>query len=391
MVAQSQIIWTAMENVSLGRPAAEALAAEVDRLDAKRVFLHVSTNLNKNTDEIARIEKALGKRHAATHDGMPPHAPRSAVIRAAEHAREVKADLVVSVGGGSVNDASAVMLLCLKHNLRKPEDLEPYHIYVDEKGVLQRPQYEGPDVRMIAIPTTLSGGEFNTLSGATDERIQLKQGYEHRLMAPISVILDPAITVHTPEWLWMSTGVRSLDHAMETLGSFLSNDFADGMADSALRLLSEGLARVKSNPADLDGRLKCQIGAWQSMIPVIGGIPMGASHAIGHVLGGTCGVPHGYTSCVMAPYVLAWNAAVNGERQKRIAAGLGKAGASAADAADKFIRSLGMPRTLKSVNVDQSQFDKVARYTMEDLWARTNPRPVNGPEEVMEILRIAAG
>jgi alcohol dehydrogenase class IV len=189
----------------------------------------------------------------------------------------------------------------------------------------------------------------------------------------------------------MSTGVRSLDHAMETLGSFLSNDFADGMADSALRLLSEGLARVKANPADLEGRLKCQIGAWQSMIPVIGGIPMGASHAIGHVLGGTCGVPHGYTSCVMAPYVLAWNASVNGERQKRIAAGLGKAGTSAAEAADKFIRSLGMPRTLKSVNVDQPQFDKVARYTMEDLWARTNPRPVSGPEEVMEILQMAAG
>ncbi|MDE2465245.1 MAG: iron-containing alcohol dehydrogenase [Alphaproteobacteria bacterium] len=391
MVAQSQIIWTAMENVSLGRPAAEALAAEVDRLDARRVFLHVSTNLNTKTDEISRIEKALGKRHAATHDGMPPHAPRSAVIRAAEHAREVNADLIVSVGGGSVNDASAVMLLCLKHNLRKPEDLEPYHIYVDDHGVLQRPQYEGPDIRMIAIPTTLSGGEFNTLSGATDERIQLKQGYDHRLMAPISVILDPAITVHTPEWLWMSTGVRSLDHAMETLGSFQSNDFADGMADSALRLLSEGLARVKADPRDLEGRLKCQIGAWQSMIPVIGGIPMGASHAIGHVLGGTCGVPHGYTSCVMAPYVLAWNASVNGERQKRIAAGLGKPGGSASEAADRFIRSLGMPRTLKEVNVDESQFDKVARYTMEDLWARTNPRPVNGPQEVMEILRMAAG
>lgn len=391
MVAQSQIIWTAMENVSLGRPAAKALAAEVERLDAKRVFLHVSTHLNTNTDEIARIEAALGKRHAATHDGMPPHAPRSAVIRAAEHAREVNADLIVSVGGGSVNDASAVMLLCLKHNLRKPEDLEPFHIYVDEDGVLQRPQFEGPDIRMIAIPTTLSGGEFNTLSGATDEKTQHKQGYEHRLMAPISVILDPAITVHTPRWLWMSTGVRSVDHAMETLGSFLSNDFADGMAESALRLLSEGLARVSADPNDLDARLKCQIGAWQSMIPVIGGIPMGASHAIGHVLGGTCGVPHGYTSCVMAPYVLAWNASVNGERQRRIAAALGNPGGSASETADAFIRGLGMPRTLKEVGVDESQLDKVATYTMGDLWARTNPRPVTGPENVMEILQMAKG
>ena len=115
-------------------------------------------------------------------------------------------------------------------------------------------------------------------------------------MAPVMVVLDPAITRHTPEWLWLSTGVRSVDHAVETLSSYQSNDFADGLAESALRLLVEGLPRVKADPGDLEGRLKCQIGAWQSMISIIGGVPMGASHAIGHILGGTCDVPHGYTS-----------------------------------------------------------------------------------------------
>ena len=75
--------------------------------------------------------------------------------------------------------------------------------------------------------------------------------------------------------------------------------------------------RVKADPGDLEGRLKCQIGAWQSMISIIGGVPMGASHAIGHILGGTCDVPHGYTSCVMSPYVLAWNAEHDASRQAR--------------------------------------------------------------------------
>jgi alcohol dehydrogenase class IV len=146
-------------------------------------------------------------------------------------------------------------------------------------------------VRVICIPTTLSGGEFNALSGVTDEKTLHKQGYQHRLMAPVAVILDPAITVHTPHWLWLSTGVRSVDHAVETLASTRSNPFCDGVADSALRLLAEGLPRAKADPGDLDGRLKCQIGAWQSMIPIVGGVPMGASHAIGHVLGGACDVP----------------------------------------------------------------------------------------------------
>ena len=223
-----------------------------------------------------------------------------------------------------------------------------------------------------------------------DSGIKHKQGYEHAMMAPISVILDPALGLHTPEWLWLSTGVRSVDHALETLGSFESNDFCDGMAECALRLLAEGMPRVKANPHDLEARLKCQIGVWQSMIPIIGGTPMGASHAIGHILGGTCDVPHGYCSCVMAPYVLAFNEPVNGDRQKRISAAFGQPGKRASDVVDAFIRGLGMPRRLSEVGVGEDRLQQVAEYTMMDLWARTNPRTIAGPDDVMQILRLAA-
>ena len=287
----SSVLLTATEKVYLGERAGPALAAEAERLGAARVFLLVSRTLNRETDEIEQIRAALGSRLAACWDGMPPHAPRGAVLAAAAAAREVDADLIVTVGGGSVTDAGKIVGLCLKHNLREHDDLEPYHVYVNDAGEVVKPEFEGPDIRVINCPTTLSGGEFNPLSGATDEKLQHKQGYEHRLMAPVAIVLDPALTVHTPEWLWLSTGVRALDHALETLGSLQSNHFCDGMADSALRLLVEGLPAVKADPGDLDARLKCQVGAWQSMIPVIAGVPMGLSHAIGHILGGTCDVP----------------------------------------------------------------------------------------------------
>jgi alcohol dehydrogenase class IV len=251
------------------------------------------------------------------------------------------------------------------------------------------PQFEGPTVRAICVPTTLSGGEFNPLSGATDERAKLKQGYTQRGMAPLTVILDPALTVHTPAWLWLSTGIRSVDHCCETLGSLLSNDFCDGLAESGLRLLAEGLQRVKKDASDLEGRLKCQIGAWQSMIPVVAGVPMGISHATGHALGGTFNVPHGHTSCVMAPYALAFNAPVNAERQKRISAALGGPGTSASEATDAFIRSLGMPRSLPEVGVTEKDLPRLAEAVMHDFWTRTNPRPVNTPDEVIEFLRTA--
>jgi alcohol dehydrogenase class IV len=388
--SMSEMGFTSTERVSMGRPAADAIRDQAERMGAKRVFILASSTLREKTDEIARIERALGDRHALTYSGIAPHAPRSDVLRAKEAALEAGADLIVTVGGGSVTDSGKIVALLLKHDVRTIEAFEPLRVWVDDEGQVHNPITVGPDVRVICVPTTLSGGEFNALSGSTDEVTMHKQGYEHRGMAPVMVVLDPAMSVHTPEWLWLSTGVRSVDHAVETLASTQSNDFADGLADSALRLLVEGLTRAKTDPTDLAGRLKCQVGAWQSMISIIGGVPMGASHAIGHILGGTCNVPHGYTSCVMSPYVLAWNAEDDDSRQARISAGLGKPGEAASSALDAFIRSLGMPRTLSEVGVTEDRFQQVADYTLLDIWGRTNPRPVRSADDILEILRRAA-
>lgn len=380
---------TATERVHIGTAAAEAVVDEARRNEASRVFLVVSATLDRQTDEIARIREALGERYAGHHAGIAPHGPRADVLAAAAAAREADADLLVSVGGGSVTDATKVLALCLRHDIARHEDFDAFRIYLDDAGQVVMPEFDGPDVRVVCVPTTLSGGEFNPLSGVTDERARLKQGYQHRRMAPVAVILDPAVTVHTPEWLWLSTGVRSLDHAMEPLGSFHSNEFCDGIAANALAALGEGLRRVKADPDDLGGRLKCQVGAWESMIPVVAGVPMGLSHATGHALGGTFDVPHGHTSCVMAPYALAFNAEVNGERQQRISAALGDPARSASELADALIRALGMPRTLGEVGVGEADLERLAEAVLHDIWARTNPRPVASAEDVIPYLRMA--
>ena len=389
-ITPSELSFTRTERVTMGVPAANAVAEQADKMGCKKIFLLASSSLCEHTDEIHKIEAGLGARHAGTFSGIAPHAPRPEVLRAPDAARDAGADLIVSVGGGSATDAAKIVALLIKHDVRSVEAFEPLRTYVTDAGEVINPITVGPDIPVICVPTTLSGGEFNALSGATDEVTQHKQGYEHRNMAPVMVVLDPSITRHTPEWLWLSTGVRSVDHAIETLSSYQSNDFADGLAESALRLLVEGLPRVKADPGDLEARLKCQIGAWQSMISIIGGVPMGASHAIGHILGGTCDVPHGYTSCVMSPYVLAWNAEHDASRQARTLAVLGSEHASASAALDAFISGLGMPRRLRDVGVDESRFQQVADYTLLDIWGRTNPRPVTSAADILEILRRAA-
>src|SRR5437588_3435345 len=113
-----------MEAVTFGRPAAEAVAEEARRCEAERVFLMVSGTLNRATDEIAKVRRALGNRCAGVFDHMPPHTPRHAVIEAAAMAREAGADLIATVGGGSVTDGAKAVQLCLANDIRTAEGLD---------------------------------------------------------------------------------------------------------------------------------------------------------------------------------------------------------------------------------------------------------------------------
>ena len=117
-------------------------------------------------------------------------------------------------GGGSVTDAGKLMQICLRHNVTKYEDLDAYHVDVKTDGTRRVPEFDGPIVRQIAIPTTLSGGEFQPGGGCTDNRNKVKRSYRHPLLIPRVTILDPAPTVHTPMWVWLSTGVRAVDHPL---------------------------------------------------------------------------------------------------------------------------------------------------------------------------------
>jgi len=207
---------------------------------------------------------------------------------------------------------------------------------------------------------------------------------------PRAVVLDPAVTVHTPEWLWLSTGIRAVDHCVEGICSGEANPYGDAQALHGLSLLAHGLPRVKADPGDLAARLDCQTGSWLSMAPLASGVPMGASHGIGYVLGAVFDIPHGHTSCVMLPAVMHWNKPVNAERQAMVAAAMGHPGEDAGDVLDAFIAGLGMPRSLGAVNIGAESFARMAEDAMDTPWVPRNPRPIAGPAQVREILELAA-
>src|SRR4029079_17964757 len=199
-----------MDEVVFGEPAAEAVVAQMDRLQKSRAFLMVSGTLRRETDEIGKIQHALGNRCAAIFDAMPQHTPREAVIAASEQARAANADLIVTIGGGSITDGAKAVQLCLANDIRNPDDIDGIRA-----GRGAPPQLIAPTVRQISVPTTIAGGEFSASAGVTNEKTKFKEALRHPLVMPRAVILDPWLSLHTPEWLWLSTGIRAVDHCVE--------------------------------------------------------------------------------------------------------------------------------------------------------------------------------
>ena len=390
MLHSGRVAFGAMEAVVFGRPAAEVFAEEARRREAERVFLMVSGTLNRTTDEIEKVRRALGNRFAGLFDRMPPHTPRCAVIEATGAAREAGADLIGTTGGGSVTDGAKAVQLCLANDIRTAEALDDYRPVKAPDGTLGPPPCKTPSVPQVTVPTTLSAGEFSAIAGVTDERRRVKELFRHPQIIPRAVVLDPAITVHTPEWLWLSTGIRAVDHCVEGVCSGEANPYADAQALHGLTLLCRGLPRVKADPSDVQARLDCQIGSWLSMGPLASGVPMGASHGIGYVLGAAFDIPHGHTSCIMLPAVMRWNKPANAERQALVAGAMGHPREDAADVLDTFIAGLGMPRSLGAVNIGPESFHTMAEQAMSTPWVPRNPRPITGAAQVREILELAA-
>jgi len=353
------------------------------------VFILASGTLARETDTVGRLRQMLGNRLAGVCAKIGAHTPRTDVVAAANAAREAGTDLIVTLGGGSVTDAAKMVGLCLGNGDTEPSQLDNYRAQIATDGTTRRPEVKTPSVRSITIPTTLSAGEYTASAGCTDTARHVKESFSHPMMMPRTVILDPDASVHTPEWLLLSTGIRAVDHAVEDICSINGQPIAEGASFHALRLLGNGLPAVKGDPSNLEARLDCQIGAWMSMVGSQTGVSKGASHGIGHVLGGTAGVPHGYTSCVMLPHVLRFNHPVNAGKQARVSEALGRPDEPAAEAVAELISGLGLPARLRDVGVKPQQLDMIAEGSMHDRWVHTNPRKIDGPAVIRTLLDAA--
>jgi maleylacetate reductase len=361
---------------------AEALPREI--ADAARVML-VTTRSLAGGALVAAAQRAIGDRLAGVFSAMRAHSPVEDVLALAERMRGQEADLVVALGGGSVIDGSKVACLAVWRGI---SDAGTLVAAAASRGAAPG-AWDGaaPAPRMVAVPTTLSAAEFAPHAGYTD----LAAGRKHRAldpwMVPRAVILDPAATLETPAELLLSSGIRALDHAAERWCSTRPQAFSDAVSRQAMVMLAEGLPRVRHHPEDLAARALCQEAMWLSVMGGWAGVPVGASHGLGYILGAARGVPHGITSCLMLHAVMRWNAPVNEERQRSLAHILGAE--EAGPAIEDFVRGLGLPTRLSERGIGAEEIPGLAARWTGDAPIATNPRPISGPVDLEAILTLA--
>tara|TARA_Y100001947_G_scaffold156864_1_gene165858 strand:+ start:477 stop:1682 length:1206 start_codon:yes stop_codon:yes gene_type:complete len=387
---------TVPTRIVFGNEKIDSLRDEVKKLGGKRVLVLSGRTVAEKTDSVRRINEGLGDLSAGVYSGLIQRAPLSTAIEAANMAVANGVDTLVGVGGSTISDAARMIAVLMAEGITTVDQLR--QLGEDQDMVLE-PNLDGKSLPLqVSIPTTLSAGEFNMGGGnVLDDQAGHKIRVRHPRLYADLIMLDPVMTEGTPDWLWLSTGVKALDHCIERLYSTGNQPAIDAPVLAAAEMLFTYLPKSRESDGDPEARLQCLVAAWMSMM----GAPnfsMGLSHAIGHIIGVHYSVGHGYTSCVTQPYVMEFNRPVSAAKQALLArsAGLDTRGMSdeaaaeaAARAVDDFIMGMGMPHRLRELEIPEEDLPKIAELVLTDGGTRSNPISITSAEQVMEVLTAA--
>ena len=265
------------------------------------------------------------------------HAPAADIATAEALAAEHRADSVVSVGGGSPIDAAKIVAI---------------HLGERRNGDTPLPH--------VAVPTTLSVAELASGAGMTDDAGN-KVGLRDPRGLPQAVVYDADLAVRTPIDLWLSTGIRALDHAVEGFLADGEHPLTDVMALEAVRRLFRTLPQARADPKDVSVRTENQLAAWFSYTlpaPTAAGL----SHMMGKQIGARHGIPHGVTSCLLLPHAMRYRAGWQEQRLAQLAAAIGgRTAGDAADAVEELVKRLELPRHIADFGIGELELRSAAR------------------------------
>jgi len=357
-----------LERVIYGPGKIAALNDEMERRDLHRALV-VTTDVVAELPILKDVTGALGSRCAGVFAGVVMHVPRKTTELLQREIERMNADSLVSFGGGSPIDSSKVAAY----------------------GLLP-----GRELIHMAVPTTLSAAEYTHAGGVTDESTRVKSGVYDPRVLPRTVINDPKLTLATPDWLWVTTGMRALDHAIECAYAIRHQPISDALASKSIALLTEHLpASIRTaGEEQLAHRGQCQVAAWFSIYGAMN-TRFGLSHFLGHQIGPRWNVPHGVTSCITLPNSMRFMAAIAPERFGPIAEGYKipfdpenpkPAALACADRTAEFIAQFDVPKTLHAAGVPRDEIGQIVAPIAHELEHQgVVDRPIS-EKEVLELL-----
>ena len=289
------------------------------------------------------------KHHAGTFSNIKQHAPVAQLDEASDAVgKDSSIDTIISIGGGSPIDSAKAI---------------SYRTHEKSKKFLYH----------ITIPTTLSAAECTMIAGFTNAEGQKTMVVAPELV-PQVVIYDSVFGKETPQKLWMSTGIRALDHAVELLYHPYATEVpARSLVLTAIEQLFTNLPKYKADPKDEDVITRLQLASFASLYPIGTNVKggLGLSHGMGYALGSPYGIPHGITSCITLAGVVRVEAQ-NPEDAAQLARALPFIGQSRSgddkkdaiklgDAIEHLVKDLGLDTRLSEYNVGKDQIPVVAK------------------------------
>ncbi len=278
-----------------------------DGLGAKRILLLSDAGLQA----IGLVDKVASVFQHQQHSGSTPQlvgtfseigadASAETINQALAYAREVAADGILALGGGSVLDAAKGVKYALHHCLTDILDAVQAGVVLESW-----PKAQPMKTHHIAVPTTAgTGAEVSSGAVFYNEKLGLKCNLLAPFMEADIAVLDPKVTVGLPSALTASTGMDALTHALEAVASPMANHFSDAHAFAASQLIMKNLPLAVSNGSDLAARsamLQASTMAINAFMAALNALPV---HNCAHAFGAMFHIPHGDANAVLLPIVM---------------------------------------------------------------------------------------
>jgi alcohol dehydrogenase class IV len=306
------------------------------------------------------VSKCLGS--APRFEGSRPHTPAETIDLGLAAAREASADAIVAVGGSSAVDCAKGIAVLLATGKGALAELSPtsFDRLFEEHWGGARP------VPLLAVTTTLSFAEFLPFWGVRHADRLRKVPYSDLECVERTVFLDGELVRHTPDNVWLQTGIKALDDAFAAWCRGSEDEpFLDPLLREAISTLTELLPRSRGeDSAAIRQQVLTAVWMTKFSLPRLGTamLPAWFSTTARHSLGAVYAVPHGAASCVALPHALRYHAEATRSRQFALASALGWRAEGAAPlyaGLDQLLDQLQVPRQLSALGIGPEKLSEV--------------------------------